>query len=113
MIFHICSAADWTGKRYRAPSLDTEGFVHCSDLGTVHLPANALYAGRVDLLLLEIDPDKLDVPMRWEPGVPPHPADIWFPHIYGPINPDAVVAVHEFRPGPDGAFVPPASAANR
>lgn len=107
MILHICSAAEWTGQEYRVPSLETDGFIHCSDPGTVHLPANALYAGRIDLVLLEIDPARLNVPMRWEPGVPPSPAGIWFPHVYGPINPDAVVAVHDFLPGPEGTFQPP------
>ncbi|HKS48094.1 MAG TPA: DUF952 domain-containing protein [Amycolatopsis sp.] len=109
MIFHICSAAEWTGEEYRAPSLDTDGFIHCSDLGTVHLPANAFYAGRIDLVLLQIDPGKLDVPLRWEPGQPPHPAGIWFPHVYGPIKAGAVVAVHDFLPGPGGTFLPPAA----
>jgi uncharacterized protein (DUF952 family) len=111
LIFHICSAADWTGERYRAPSLDTVGFIHCSDLGTVHLAANAAFAGRIDLVLLEVDPARLDVPLRWEPGDPPHPAGIWFPHVYGPIDPGAVVAVHDFMPGADGAFLPPQSVA--
>lgn len=113
MIFHICSAAEWTGEEYRAPSLDTVGFIHCADPGTLHLPANALYAGRIDLVVLEIEPGRLAVPMRWEPGEPPHPAGIWFPHVYGPINPDAVVAVHDFLPGPDGTFLPPAAVARR
>jgi uncharacterized protein (DUF952 family) len=107
MILHICSAAEWTGRDYRAPSLETDGFIHCSDPGTVHLPANALFAGRSDLVLLEIDPARLTVPLRWEPGVPPHPAGIWFPHVYGSINADAVIAVHDFLPTPDGAFRPP------
>ncbi|RZQ62115.1 DUF952 domain-containing protein [Amycolatopsis suaedae] len=108
MILHICAAAEWTGEVYTAPSLDEAGFIHCSDPGTAHLPATALYRGRTDLVLLEIDPRLLDVPVRWEPGDPPHPADIWFPHVYGPIRPEAVVAVHDFPPEPDGSFrLPP------
>jgi uncharacterized protein (DUF952 family) len=113
VILHICPKADWTGAGYHAPSLDTAGFIHCADPGTVHLPANALYAGRTDLVLLEIDPARLDVPVRWEEGDPPHPAGVWFPHIYGPIRPEAVVAVHPFPPGPDGSFRLPAAIANR
>ncbi|TNC27376.1 DUF952 domain-containing protein [Amycolatopsis alkalitolerans] len=116
MILHICSRADWSGRKgtaYRSSSLDSAGFVHCSDPGTAHLAANAHYAGRTDLVLLEIDPARLDVPVRWEEGEPPHPAGIWFPHVYGPIGAHAVVAVHPFPPGPDGAFRLPASLANR
>ncbi|HVV13524.1 DUF952 domain-containing protein [Amycolatopsis sp.] len=113
MILHICAEGDWTGGEYRPPSLDTAGFVHCSDPGTTHLPANALYAGRTDLVLLEIDPARLGVPLRWEEGDPPHPAGIWFPHVYGPIRPDAVVAVHPFPPEADGSFRLPAAIAVR
>lgn len=116
MILHICPAADWTGSKdtaYRPASLDTAGFVHCADPGTAQLPANALYAGRADLVLLEIDPARLGVPVRWEEGDPPHPAGIWFPHVYGPIRPEAVVAVHSFPPLPDGTFRLPEAVANR
>lgn len=117
MILHICTAADWAavpdGGEYRAPSLDTVGFIHCSDPGTTHLPANTLYAGRTDLVLLEIEPGRLGVPLRWEAGVPAHPSGIWFPHVYGPIPRAAVVAVHEFPPGPGDSFELPAALANR
>ncbi|UQS21904.1 DUF952 domain-containing protein [Amycolatopsis thermalba] len=113
MILHLCAAGEWTGADYRAPSLDTVGFIHCSDPGTVAIPANALYAGRTDLVLLEIDPARLDVPLRWEAGAPPHPDGILFPHVYGPIRAEAVVAVHPFPPSPDGTFELPASLAQR
>lgn len=105
MILHITD--DYRpGEPVRAPSLDDVGFLHCSDFGTVHLPANRLFAGRTDLVLLVIDPAKLDVPLRWEPGDPPDPNGAWFPHVYGPIPPAAVVAVHDFPPGPSGFVLP-------
>ena len=108
MILHICSRDEWdTAEQEGAlvpASLDSDGFVHCSDFGTVHLPANAVFAGRDDLVLLVIDPAALDAQVRWEPGVPAHPADIWFPHVYGPINVGAVVAAVEFLPTAEGGF---------
>lgn len=108
---HIAARGEYRpGASYRAASLGVEGFVHCSDFGTVHLPANRLFAGRTDLLLLVIDPAKLDVPLRWEPGSPPSPDGVWFPHIYGPIPPAAVVAVHDFPPTPEGFRLPAALA---
>jgi uncharacterized protein (DUF952 family) len=108
VILHITNRVDYrAGEPYRPASLETEGFIHCSDIGTAHLPANRLFAGRTDLVLLEIDPKKLDVPLRWEPGVPPDPSGIWFPHVFGPVPPEAVVAVHDFPPGEDGWFVLP------
>ncbi|KAA2257125.1 DUF952 domain-containing protein [Solihabitans fulvus] len=115
MILHFCPRSEWTAAvergEYRHESLDHEGFVHCSDPGTVHLPATALFAGRTDLVLLVIDPAVLDLPVRWEAGEPAHPSGVWFPHVYGPIPVDAVVAVVDFPPSPDGGFVlPPALA---
>jgi uncharacterized protein (DUF952 family) len=109
MILHITTRAEVRpGEPVTAPSLETEGFVHCSDFGTVHLPANRLFAGRDDLVLVVVDPARLDVPLRWEPGVPPDPKGAWFPHVFGPIPPAAVVAVHDFPEGPDGFVLPEA-----
>lgn len=111
MILHITARDEYVaGQPYRAASLGTEGFVHCSDFGTVHLPANRLFAGRTDLVLLVVDPAKLDVPLRWEPGSPPSPGGVWFPHVYGSIPPEAVIAVHDFPSGPEGFRLPPALA---
>jgi uncharacterized protein (DUF952 family) len=112
VILHITSTEEWARARaegeHRAPSLATEGFVHCSERGTVHLPAGRLYAGRTDLVLLEIDPAKLGVPVRWELGVD-NPAGPWFPHVFGPIPVTAVLAVHDFPPNAGGGFTLPAT----
>jgi uncharacterized protein (DUF952 family) len=112
VILHMCGRAEWPpADVYRPESLAVEGFVHCSDFGTVHMPANALFAGRTDLVLLVIDPVRLDVPVCWElPEVGP-PDQPLFPHVYGPIPTAAVVAVHDFPPGPDGIFRLPGSLA--
>lgn len=111
MIVHIISTEDWSrariAGRVTAPSLQTEGFIHCSDPGTVHLPADNLYATRTDLVLLQIDPARLGtVELRWEPGVAEDPAGPWFPHVYGAIPVEAIVAVHPFRPNTGGRFSP-------
>lgn len=114
MILHICARGAWrSDELYRVDSLDAEGFIHCSDPGSVHLPANRFYADQDDLVLLEIDPAALDVPVRWEPGSPPIPDGPWFPHVYGPINPQAVVAVHDFPRNADGVYELPAGLARR
>ncbi len=108
MILHYCPRDAWDPSRpYAADSLATEGFIHCSTAEQITTPANALARGRTDLVLLEIDETRLDVPLRWEPGDPPDPAGNLFPHVYGPIPPAAVVAVHPFPPNPDGTFTLP------
>jgi uncharacterized protein (DUF952 family) len=107
-ILHFCTRDAWSAAQsrgeYRGDTLATEGFIHCSPADQVHLPANALMRGRTDLVLLEVDPARLTSPVRWEPGDPSDPTSMQFPHVYGPISLDAVVAVHDFPPGPDGTF---------
>ena len=89
------------------------GFVHLSTPEQVSLPANRLFAGRSDILLLVLDPDRIGVEVRFEPGVhgdPPMPDGTMmrFPHAYGPVPTSAVVAVVPYRPGVDGTFTAPA-----
>jgi uncharacterized protein (DUF952 family) len=97
-ILHFCPVEAWQAAR-RAGGYALAGaeFIHCSTADQVHLPANTLHPGRTDLVLLEIDEARLPEPPRYEEG---------FPHVYGPIPLDAIVAVHEYRPGPDGLFGP-------
>jgi uncharacterized protein (DUF952 family) len=116
-IFHIASEADWAAARaagaYRAASLDREGFIHCSTAAQVLGVANAFYRGRTDLVLLRIDPAGLTSRLRFEPPADPSPAagaapsGELFPHVYGPLNLDAVVATIVFRPRADGTFALP------
>jgi uncharacterized protein (DUF952 family) len=108
-IYHIASRSDWeqalrngsytTSTRGR--TLEQQGFIHCSDAGQVAGVANFVYADADDLVLLEIDPDRVQATVQYD-DVPGEPAP--FPHIYGPLNPDAVVHIHPFAPGPDGVF---------
>lgn len=110
VLVHLCGSSDWEaaqpGGHLRPDSLHAAGFVHLSTPGQVHLPANRLFRGRTDLVLLHIDPDWLDAPLRWEPGVPTDPASMLFPHLYGPLPVAAVLGVTAYRPSPDGTFAP-------
>ncbi len=109
-LVHLCPAADWSAAQIRGrvhpESLDLVGFVHLSTPAQVHLPANRLFHGRDDLVLLHIDPARLDSPLRWEPGVATDPESMLFPHVYGPLPVQAVIDVVAYRPGPDGSFPP-------
>jgi uncharacterized protein (DUF952 family) len=110
LLVHLCSLAEWdqarSGGELRPDSLDQVGFVHLSAQHQVHLPANRLFIGRVDLVLLYLDPDRLGAPVRWESGVACDPAAMLFPHLYGPLPAAAVVDVRPYVPGPDGRFEP-------
>jgi uncharacterized protein (DUF952 family) len=116
MIFHITSRAAWTEAeakgQYTAPSLATEGFIHCSTLFEVLPVANSYYSGQTGLVLLVIDPELLSSSLNWEEpsgGTPPPGVaeGEQFPHVYGPINLNAVVKVVELESDASGAFVLP------
>lgn len=116
MILHITSRAEWADAQvrgeYLAPSLQSEGFIHCSTERQVLHVAAAFYRGRTDLVLLVIDESRLTPELKWEPPAgPPAPgiseADL-FPHVFGPVNLAAVSAVIDFLPNPDGSFSLPA-----
>lgn len=110
VLVHLCSAEDWlTAQRsgeHRPDSLRLQGFVHLSAPDQVHLPANRLYSGRGDLVLLHIDPAKLTDPVRWEPGVPTDPESMLFPHLYGPLPANAVTIATAYPPDAEGRFAP-------
>jgi uncharacterized protein (DUF952 family) len=110
MLVHLCSADDWRRAKdlgeHRPDSLGAVGFVHLSTPEQVHLPANRLYAGRADLVLLRIDPARLSSPVRWEPGVASDPDSMVFPHLYGPLPAEAVISVTSYRPDANGRFAP-------
>jgi uncharacterized protein (DUF952 family) len=94
-IFHIATADAWadasaTGSDYRPESLNTEGFVHCSLAGQVAGTLAGWFAGRDDLVLLEIDPAPLGDALVIEAGSLGETER--FPHVYGAIPLAAVVA---------------------
>lgn len=60
MIYHITTSHAWEAAQrhgeYRAPSLETQGFIHCSDANQVVRVANAIFPGEKGLVLLHIAP---------------------------------------------------------
>ena len=116
MIFHITSRGAWDEAqdrgRYQAESLATEGFIHCSTVSQVLPVAENFYKGQHELVLLVVEPALLSSELKWEPpsgGTPPPgvpPGDL-FPHIYGPINLDAIVKVVELKEDNQGKFKMP------
>lgn len=104
MIFHVVPLDDWladTDRPYAPDSLASAGFVHCSASEEEALAvADAFYRDAPDpLVVLLIDDDVLDVPVRWEAADPAPPPgvgeDVLFPHVFGPINRTAVAGMLE------------------
>ncbi|MFG0319747.1 MAG: DUF952 domain-containing protein [Planctomycetota bacterium JB042] len=107
-MLHITTADAWEGARrsgrYEGDTLATEGFIHASEPGQVVEVANRLFAGRDDLVLLVIDERRVRAPVvreNLEGGT------TRYPHVYGPLDLDAVRDVVPFRPATDGTFTLP------
>ena len=96
MIYHVISAGEWQKALqqgfYEAGSLATEGFIHTSKAEQVEGVLNRYYKGQGNLLLLHIDEDKITSKLVYEFSVSVNEE---FPHIYGPLNVDAVIKVEE------------------
>jgi uncharacterized protein (DUF952 family) len=108
VILHIAHSTAWQRAQalgvYRGDTLETEGFIHCSLPAQVIPVANARFKGCTNLALLCIDEEKVAAEVRYEDC---YESGIAFPHIYGPLNLDAVRAVVAFPPSADGTFTLP------
>lgn len=95
LIVHICPRSVWEAARatgaYAAPSLEQVGFIHFSHPEQVDTVIKRYYSQVPDLVLLWVDPTLLDAEVRHEAA-----DGETFPHLYGPLNLDAVVMVKEF-----------------
>lgn len=127
MMLHLVAKAEWealpVGQPYTAPSLAQEGFIHCTDGEALMLEvANRFYRDQAgEFVLLEIDEAKVTAPVKREAPADPKPAVAsspeaeanlggeetsrpLFPHVYGPIDRAAVVAVRPVLRAADGRF---------
>jgi uncharacterized protein (DUF952 family) len=104
LIFHITPRDHWLHDQnqrvYRADSLDSQGFIHCSFQNQLLRTANKWFQGQQDLVVLCIDSDRLTAELRLEES---EPGEI-FPHLYGPLNLDAVSDVTALLTKPNGEF---------
>lgn len=103
-ILHITKRQQWEQAKnigkYRADSLESEGFIHCSKSTQILKVAKRFFDNQKELVILFIDSEKVQAEIRYEP------AEIGelFPHIYGELNIDAVYQVIDFEAGEDGLF---------
>ncbi len=102
--YHLVPEAVWAAidpaVSYEAASLESEGFVHCTDgLEPLGVTYERYYAEDPRAFVaLSLDLDALDVPWRYD--VPDSP----YPHIYGPIDRGAVLAISRVDRAADGRF---------
>jgi glutathione S-transferase len=105
-LYHLALTEDWETapeKDYETStlgvSLSDQGFIHCSFRHQVQQIADVVYRGRDDVLLLKIDADRVAARVKVEALREGEDA---FPHIYGPLNRQAVVTMSRLRQLADG-----------
>jgi uncharacterized protein (DUF952 family) len=102
--FHLVPVVAWDAaprdEPFRAASLDDEGFVHLThrsaDLVDV---ANAFYRNVPGPhVVLTIDLDRVTSSWRYD-------GDERYPHVYGPLDREAITEVRPVQRAPDGTFL--------
>jgi uncharacterized protein (DUF952 family) len=109
-LFHITTRGAWQAAQrageYRADSLVSEGFIHLSTDRQWLAVANRFYREVPDLVLLCIREDRLAAEVRFERADGDQ-----FPHLYGPLELDAVVEAHDLPRTDTGTIGIPAGLA--
>jgi uncharacterized protein (DUF952 family) len=93
-IYHITSQAEWENAKknneYFPVNYEVDGFIHCSIERQIPGVLERFYQGQKNLVKLKIEKEKVNRPVLFELA---HDINELFPHIYGSLNIDAVVAV--------------------
>lgn len=107
-VYHLALPLEWeeaargdlTYRRStRGLDLGDVGFIHCSYAHQIGVIANARYSDLDEVVLVVIKTERLTSPLVAEPG---DPGGEPFPHIYGPLNREAVVSSNRWFRGPTG-----------
>lgn len=107
-IYKICGLAEWreakaAGVYQGAPVDQQDGYIHFSASDQVLETANMHFAGRNDLLLLAVDAPMLGNDLKWEVSR----GGARFPHLYAPLDLDAVKWETALPLGSNGTFAFP------
>ncbi len=105
MLYHLVSQFYFEGQPadepYAPASLFEEGFIHLSATpAQVTWVANAFYVDVSDLVALVIDEALLASPVQWD-----ETPDGRFPHLYGPLDREAIVDILALGRTTNGSYV--------
>ncbi|MBO6947119.1 MAG: DUF952 domain-containing protein [Rhodospirillales bacterium] len=108
VIYHMCRAEEWAMAlaegSYEGSSQDkADGFIHFSTKKQVWTSAAKHRRGQPGIILLCVDAKKLGKNLKWEPS---RGGDL-FPHLYGPLDVDAVIETIPLPLGDDDVHVFP------
>ncbi len=93
LIYHIVFPAVWEVFKnkdfYEADSLQSEGFIHCSFAGQLDTVLKRYYSDAKSVLILSVETEMLTSQLMEEASINKE----IYPHIYGKINRDAIIAI--------------------
>lgn len=106
MIYKILPEAEWAAardaRRFAGSAVDlADGFIHFSTALQARETAQRYFHGQEGLVVLSVDSESLGDRLRWEPS---RGGDL-FPHLYGALDCEAVIAVAPAPLDADGAPV--------
>lgn len=110
-IFHIVEKSQWDNlskdqEYYNPRSLSIDGFIHCAKADQILDVANHLLKnkGLNHLVLLKINEIKIEHELKYEPPFEFPMSEVFYPHIYGPLNIDAIEDIIDFPADSNGNF---------
>jgi len=93
MIYHITTEQDWDASKDRHDFVPAdyhrEGFIHCCTVSQLTGVKERYFRGKTGLVLLHLDETNLKATLKYERST----NDEMFPHVYGPINREAVLRI--------------------
>lgn len=103
--YHLVPVEEWERQREQAdyvpPAFADDGFIHCTNgLNELVAVGNQFYKDDSrPYLALILNVPKITSPVRYDDP------DQVYPHIYGPLNTDAIVGMLKAQRSEDGTFV--------
>jgi len=103
LIYLLMSPANYKAAmsvgQWAPASMASEGFIHASPADQLTRVANKHYREHPELMVVTLATDRIRSEVRWEPAT-----GGLYPHIYGPLNMDAVDSVQQVSRQPDGSY---------
>lgn len=103
--YHLAIVEEWAAQKdtgnYTPGAFDADGFIHCTNgLDQLTTVANMFYQNSPEpRTVLVLDMNKIESDVRYDDP------DERFPHIYGSLNPDAMIAELPVQRQEDGTFI--------
>lgn len=94
VIYHLTTLQEWEDAQdkgfYEPPSLQREGFIHCSTEAQLNDVLKRHFKNHENLVKLAIDPSRLTHSLKYDMNDGQQQE---YPHIYGQLNLEAVTQI--------------------